>query len=68
MAKAKSVTPKKTGRPATGHDPVKTIRMSSDLVERIDQWAKRNGKDSHSEAMRHLLELGLRAPKRKARK
>jgi hypothetical protein len=27
--------------------------------------AKRNGRDSHSEAMRHLLELGLSAPKRK---
>jgi hypothetical protein len=60
MAKAKSVTRKKPGRPATGHDPVKTLRMTADLAERIDRWAKRNGKDSHSEAMRHLLELGRR--------
>jgi hypothetical protein len=37
--------------------------MTADLAERIDQWAKRNGK-----AMRHLLEPGLRAPKRKASK
>jgi hypothetical protein len=28
-------------------------------------WAKANGKDSHSEAIRHLLELGLTAPKQK---
>ena len=41
---------------------MKTFRMRADLVTRIDRWAKRNGKDSHSEAMRHLLELGLRAP------
>jgi hypothetical protein len=32
--------------------------------ERISEWAKANGKDSHSEAMRHLLELGLSVPKR----
>ncbi len=64
MATAKSVT-KKKGRPATARHPVKTLRMPADLAARIDQWAKRNGKDSHSEAMRHLLELGLRTPKRK---
>jgi hypothetical protein len=65
MAKAKSVTRKKTGRPATGKDPMKTVRMPADLAARIDRWAKANGKDSHSEAMRHLLEIGLSAPKRK---
>jgi Ribbon-helix-helix protein, copG family len=42
--------------------------MPADLAARIDQWAKRNGEDSFSEAMRHLLELGLRAPKGKASK
>jgi Ribbon-helix-helix protein, copG family len=68
MSKAKSVTRKKTGRPVTARHPVKTLRMPADLVARIDQWAKRNGKDSHSEAMRHLLELGLRGPKRKSSK
>jgi len=66
MAKAKSVTRKKKGRPAAAWHPVKTLRMPADLVARIDLWAKRNGTDSHSEAMRHLLELGLRAPKRKS--
>jgi hypothetical protein len=40
--------------------------MPADLAARIDRWAKANGKDSHSEAMRHLLELGLSARKRKS--
>jgi hypothetical protein len=52
----------KTGRPVTGKAPVKTLRMPPDLAARIDRWAKANGKESHSEAMRHLLELALRAP------
>jgi hypothetical protein len=65
MAKAKPGTRKKKGRPAAARHPVKTLRMPADLVERIDRWAKRNGEDSHSEAMRHLLELGPRVPTRK---
>jgi hypothetical protein len=31
----------------------------------VMQMRAANGKDSHSEAMRHLLEFGLRAPERK---
>jgi hypothetical protein len=42
--------------------------MPPDLAARIDQWAKDNGKDSHSEAMRHLLEIALRAPMQKRAK
>ena len=42
--------------------PVKTLRMTPDLALRIDAWARANGKDSHSEAMRHLLEIALSAP------
>ena len=49
------------------HHPVKSLRLPADLAERIDRWAKAMGKDSHSEAMRHLLEIGLRAPKRKSK-
>jgi hypothetical protein len=40
--------------------------MPKDLGKRIERWAKAMGKDSHSEAMRHLLEIGLSAPKRKS--
>jgi hypothetical protein len=67
MAKSKSVVRKKTRRPTAAHHPVKSLRLPADLAERIDRWAKVMGKDSHSEAMRHLLEIGLRAPKRKSK-
>jgi Arc/MetJ-type ribon-helix-helix transcriptional regulator len=67
MGKSRSAIRKKTGRPATRGDPVKTVRLPPDLSERIDRWAKAMGKESYSEAMRHLLELGLSVPKRKAR-
>jgi metal-responsive CopG/Arc/MetJ family transcriptional regulator len=59
---AKSVTRKKARRPGRAEASVKSLLLPADLAERIDRWAKRNGKDSHSEAMRHLLELGLKAP------
>jgi metal-responsive CopG/Arc/MetJ family transcriptional regulator len=41
--------------------------MPPDLTQRIDAWAKDNGEESRSEAMRQLLERGLAAPKRKGR-
>jgi hypothetical protein len=56
MAKSKSEMRKKTGRPVTRKAPVKTLRMPPDLALRIDAWARANG-SSHSEAMRHLLEI-----------
>jgi metal-responsive CopG/Arc/MetJ family transcriptional regulator len=43
-----------------------TMRLAPDLKERIDQWAKRNGENSRSEAMRLLLEAGLAAQRKKA--
>jgi hypothetical protein len=39
--------------------------MPKDLGKRIERWAKAMGKDSHSEAMRHLLEIGLSAKKKR---
>jgi metal-responsive CopG/Arc/MetJ family transcriptional regulator len=41
------------------------VSMPKDLGKRIERWAKAMGQDSHSEAMRHLLELGLKAPKKR---
>jgi metal-responsive CopG/Arc/MetJ family transcriptional regulator len=39
---------------------VRTIRLSDDLLERIDAWARRQGsKPARSEAIRRLLERGL---------
>jgi metal-responsive CopG/Arc/MetJ family transcriptional regulator len=65
MVKPRTVIRKKRGRPATGQAPQVALKMPSDLMERIDRWVERNGEDSRSETMRHLLELGLRAPKRR---
>jgi Ribbon-helix-helix protein, copG family len=68
MAKSKSIARKKTRRPTAAQRPVKSLRLTASLAERIDRWAKAMGKDSYSEAMRHLLEIGLSAPKRKRKK
>jgi Ribbon-helix-helix protein, copG family len=57
----KKVLPKKRGRPATGRDPVTAIRLPADLKAEIDQWVKRQeDKPSRSEAIRALIERGLR--------
>jgi predicted DNA-binding protein len=63
MAKSIKVIPKKRGRPATGKDPLVAFRLPPEMIEAIDSWAAGNGK-SRSEAMRQLIELGL---KRKAK-
>jgi hypothetical protein len=62
MAKSIKVIPKKKrgrGRPATGRDPVTTMRLPDDLRVSIDQWATEN-KMSRSEAIRALIEQGLK--------
>ena len=61
----KSVGRKKRGRPATGQDPVRRVRMSDALNDQIAAWAKRQPDGpSWSEAVRRLVELGLAtAPK-----
>jgi hypothetical protein len=66
MAKSKSVVRKKTKRPMAVQRHVKSLRLPADLTQRIDRWAKAMGEDSHSEAMRHLLEIGLSAADRSA--
>ena len=54
------VTPKKPGRPATGRDPVLTVRLAPALRSAIEAWAKQqNDKPSRSEAIRRLLEFAL---------
>jgi hypothetical protein len=67
----KEATPKKhggrrpgSGRPATGKDPVRTIRLSDEFLDKIDHWAtQREDQPSRSEAIRRLVELGLKARK-----
>jgi hypothetical protein len=61
MLKSIRVIPKKKrgrGRPATGRDPVTTMRPPDALRVSVDQWAAEN-KMSRSEAIRALIERGL---------
>jgi hypothetical protein len=63
MAKSTiKVLPKKRGRPATGRDPVTAIRLSTELRAAVDKWAaKQTDTPARSEAIRRLVELGLKA-------
>ena len=48
------------GRPATGFDPVRTVRISDAAIARVDSWASRQSdQPGRSEAIRRLVELGL---------
>jgi hypothetical protein len=52
------------GRPATGKDPVRTMRLSDEFITTIDAWAARqDDAPTRSEAIRRLVELGLKAKK-----
>jgi hypothetical protein len=59
MKKAISVD-KKRGRPATGKRPAISARVSEEVFAGIESWASQR-KISHSEAIRRLVELGLKA-------
>jgi hypothetical protein len=48
------------GRPATGQDRVRAVRLSDELMAMVDAWAEAHG-IARSEAMRRLLELGMKA-------
>jgi hypothetical protein len=55
------VIPKKRGRPATGKDPLIALRMSPESRKTVETWARRqDDKPSLSEAIRRLIESGLR--------
>jgi hypothetical protein len=58
----KNVVRKRPGRPATGQDPVTAIRLSSEMRAAVDDWAaKQADQPGRSEAIRRLVELGLKA-------
>jgi hypothetical protein len=59
MAKSITVKSKKPGRPATGTEPLYGVRISDELIGRIQKWATENSA-SRSEAIRRLVELGLK--------
>ena len=58
----KSMPKKKPGRPATGKDPFYGLRIADDLMNQIMHWAKAEGA-TRSEAIRRLVEIGLKAKK-----
>jgi hypothetical protein len=63
MSTQKVIPKKKMGRPATGRDPIRTFRLSDEKVAEIDAWAARQpDKPSRSEALRRLIDLGMKVP------
>jgi hypothetical protein len=52
----------KAGRPATGKSPTRTPRLTDEFIAKVDVWANRQSDEpGRSEAIRRLVELGLRA-------
>jgi hypothetical protein len=50
------------GRPATGHAPSRTFRLSDEFMASVDAWAAQQPDEpGRSEAMRRLVEIGLTA-------
>jgi Arc/MetJ-type ribon-helix-helix transcriptional regulator len=62
MKKSIAVKPKR-GRPATGRDPFIGIRLPEPLLESIKVWSDEHEAASRSEAIRRLVELGLKVKK-----
>jgi hypothetical protein len=63
MKKSIKVMPKKRrGRPATGKDPQVVVRMPDALIAEVDAWGVAND-TMRSEAIRRLVEIGLKAKK-----
>jgi hypothetical protein len=58
----KAMPKKRRGRPATGKDPQVVVRMPQTLIGEADAWATANH-TVRSEAIRRLVELGLKAKK-----
>ena len=62
MSKLISVQRKKAGRPATGTEPLYGVRIAGGLMKQIMAWAESQDL-SRSEAIRRLVELGLKTKK-----
>jgi CspA family cold shock protein len=51
-----------SGRKPTGTDPARTFRLSDEFMGKVDAWATaQEDEPSRSEAIRRLVELGLKA-------
>ena len=50
------------GRKPTGRDPARTFRLSDEFIAAIDEWRrKQSDLPTRSEAIRRLVEIGLKA-------
>jgi len=50
------------GRPATGSDLSRTFRLSDEFIATLDAWsARQDDAPTRSEAIRRLVEIGLKA-------
>jgi hypothetical protein len=52
---------KRIGRPPTGRDPAVSARLPPPIIKAIDGWAKQNDVKTRAEAIRRLVEMGLKA-------
>jgi hypothetical protein len=59
MKKSIAANKNRPGRPATGHDPTVAFRLPKAVIAKVEKWAKTNGVEKRSEAMRALIERGL---------
>jgi hypothetical protein len=60
MKQSISAKQKKRGRPPTGITPMVGVRLSSEVRQAVETWAKdQSDQPSLSEAIRRLVELGL---------
>jgi Ribbon-helix-helix protein, copG family len=63
-ASTKKAILKRRGRPATGNSPSRTFRLTDEFMATLDAWAARQADNpSRSEAIRRLVELGLKKGK-----
>jgi hypothetical protein len=61
-ASTKKAILKRRGRPATGNAPSRTFRLTDEFMATLDAWAANQADNpSRSEAIRRLVELGLKA-------
>jgi len=61
MRKPIKVVPKRRGRPPSGgRDPHMAARMPKELIAEVEAWAAAND-TTRSNAIRRLVELGLKA-------
>jgi hypothetical protein len=63
MAKSIPVKPKRGRPPSGGRDPFVGIRLPASLIDQIALWSDEQDLASRSEAIRRLVELGLKAKK-----